>query len=220
MDKDSLVIVVENLNKKLSKLVILENISFNIPQGTWASIIGPSGSGKTTLLSLMAGLDRPTQGEIKINNQKLSQLNEDELSQFRSRTMGFVFQNFRLVPTLSALENVQIPLEILKIKDSEKLSAAMLKHVGLGKRLNHLPSQLSGGEQQRVALARAFVAKPPILFADEPTGNLDSQNGQLVLNLLEELHKEHGSTLVVVTHDLEIAKRGTQLIKIRDGKIE
>ncbi len=168
----------------------------------------------------MAGLDRPSSGEISLAGQNLSELDEEGLSQFRAKNLGFVFQNFRLVPTLTALENVQIPLEILNLPESESRAREMLTRVGLGPRLNHLPSQLSGGEQQRVALARAFVSHPKILFADEPTGNLDTQNGKLVLELLEGLQKEHNSTLIVVTHDKDVASKGKIQIRMRDGKLE
>jgi putative ABC transport system ATP-binding protein len=220
IDKNTLVIEVSNLTKDISGLAILKGISFSLPEGTWISVTGPSGSGKTTLLSILAGLDRPTSGLVSLAGQSLSELTEEGLSHFRAQNLGFVFQNFRLVPTLTALENVQIPLEILNLPNSEDRAREMLIRVGLKARLEHLPSQLSGGEQQRVALARAFVSHPKILFADEPTGNLDTQNGKMVLELLEGLQKEHNSTLVVVTHDKDVASKGKIQIKMRDGKLE
>jgi putative ABC transport system ATP-binding protein len=179
--------------------------------------MGPSGSGKTTLLSLLAGLDLPTAGHVEILGQDLSKMSEEERTKFRAENMGFVFQSFRLVPTLTALENVQIPLEILGEKKSVSKAKVLLERVGLGSRLDHFPSQLSGGEQQRVAIARAFVAKPKILFADEPTGHLDSLNGGKVLELLRELREENNSSLFVVTHDPSVASLGTHHLKIKDG---
>lgn len=181
--------------------------------------MGVSGSGKSTLLTLLAGLDLPSSGSIKINNQDVTQMNEDDRSDFRSQNMGFIFQNFRLLPHLTALENVQIPLELLGAADAEDRASQLLKRVGLANRLNNLPSQMSGGEQQRVAVARAFVARPKILFADEPTGNLDSKNGLAVLELMKELHLENSSTLIVVTHDSFVASYGKKQLKLKDGNL-
>jgi putative ABC transport system ATP-binding protein len=179
--------------------------------------VGASGSGKSTLLTLLAGLDVPTKGKVLIEEKNLSKLNEDERSDFRSKNMGFIFQNFRLLPHLTALENVRIPLEILNQDDSEERAFEMLNRVGLAKRKDNLPSQLSGGEQQRVAVARAFVSRPPILFADEPTGNLDSKNGAAVLEIMRELHEEHKSTLIVVTHDPHVSSFGEKQLYLKDG---
>lgn len=179
--------------------------------------MGASGSGKSTLLTLLAGLDVPSSGKIIVEDKNLSDLSEDERSNFRSKNMGFIFQNFRLLPHLTALENVCIPLEILDEADAEEKAMELLVRVGLGNRKDNLPSQLSGGEQQRVAVARAFVTKPRILFADEPTGNLDSKNGGAVLEIMRELHEEHKSTLVVVTHDSHVSSFGEKKLFLKDG---
>lgn len=207
------------LTKVLGNLEILKGISFSVPEKSWVSLTGPSGSGKTTLLGILAGLESPTQGSVLIDGQDLSRMSEDERAEFRASNMGFVFQSFRLIPHLSALENVCIPLELLKRPNADREAAAMLERVGLADRMSHRPSELSGGEQQRVAVARAFVAKPRLLFADEPTGNLDSKNGDKILSLIQELHIENGATLVIVTHDPNIAARGNQRIQLRDGEI-
>lgn len=181
--------------------------------------MGASGSGKSTLLTLLAGLDLPTSGIVRVENKNLSDMSEDERSDYRAKNMGFIFQNFRLLPHLTALENVRIPLELLEADDSEERARAMLSRVGLAARMNNLPSQLSGGEQQRVAVARAFVTRPRILFADEPTGNLDSKNGQAVLEIMKELHAEYHSTLIVVTHDSHVASYGQYQLHLRDGAL-
>lgn len=199
-------------------LPILKGLSFEIPNQSWTSLVGPSGSGKSTLLSIMAGLDTPTSGSLVIDGISLETLTEEERALFRAKNMGFIFQSFRLLPTLTALENVLLPLEILGDFEGRSRGLELLKQVGLSERAHHLPSQLSGGEQQRVAVARAFVSKPRILFADEPTGNLDSKNGLTILNLLRELKTENESTLVVVTHDAEIAKLGDQILTLKDGQ--
>ncbi len=201
-------------------LSVLTDLNFVIAEGSWTSLTGSSGSGKSTLLTLLAGLDLPTQGEIKINGISYSSLSEDERANFRARNLGFIFQNFRLIPHLNALENVSVPLEILGDSEAKSKALNMLERVGLADRSHNLPGQLSGGEQQRVAVARAFVTRPKILFADEPTGNLDSKNGEMVLKLLKELHEEHRSTLVVVTHDSYVASFGANQIRLKDGKIE
>ncbi len=200
---------------------ILRGLDFAIPTGTFAVIEGPSGSGKSTLLGLLAGLDRPTSGEILINGQPLSDLPEDKMALLRGRKIGFVFQAYQLVPTLTALENVMLPLDLTGCADQESRRRAidLLGEVGLGERTDHYPVQLSGGEQQRVALARAFVTNPPIVLADEPTGNLDSRNGELVLDMLLSLNRGAGTTLVMVTHDDHIAAKAGRRIALMDGQI-
>lgn len=217
------ILKVKSLSKvygsKTNALTVLKDINFSVLKGESVAIIGPSGSGKTTLLGLCAGLDRVTEGEIILNHISLNELNEDELAQVRNQNIGFVFQNFQLIPTLTALENVQVPLELRGVKNTMKPSIALLERVGLGARKNHYPSQLSGGEQQRVAIARAFSNNPEILFADEPTGNLDEETGKSIEALLFEINKEKGTTLIIVTHDLELAQKTHQIIKIKGGTI-
>ena len=201
------------------KLTVLTDISFEIEKGSIFSIVGPSGSGKTTLLGLCAGLDHPSAGNIELCGSSLEKLDEDERAQLRNKEVGFIFQNFQLLPTLTALENVIVPLELQGEKNANKVGEELLEKVGLSDRLHHYPSQLSGGEQQRVALARAFSNKPSILFADEPTGNLDEETGEKVIQLLFELNKEAGTTLVIITHDLELANRTQQILRLKGGKI-
>lgn len=201
------------------ELTVLHDISFAVEQGQTFSIVGPSGSGKTTLLGLCAGLDYPNAGTVELCGQDLNALNEDQRAQLRNKEVGFIFQNFQLLPTLTALENVSVPLELQGAKDATTKSMALLEKVGLTDRVHHYPSQLSGGEQQRVALARAFANAPSILFADEPTGNLDDETGEKVIQLLLELNKENGTTLVIITHDLELANRTQQILKLKGGKI-
>ena len=217
------ILKVKSLSKvygsKTNDLTVLKDINFSVLKGESVAIIGPSGSGKTTLLGLCAGLDRVTEGEIILNHISLNELNEDELAQVRNQNIGFVFQNFQLIPTLTALENVQVPLELRGVKNTMEPSIALLERVGLGARKNHYPSQLSGGEQQRVAIARAFSNNPEILFADEPTGNLDEETGKSIEALLFEINKEKGTTLIIVTHDLELAQKTHQIIKIKGGTI-
>jgi putative ABC transport system ATP-binding protein len=217
------ILKVKSLSKvygsKTNALTVLKDINFSVLKGESVAIIGPSGSGKTTLLGLCAGLDRVTEGEIILSNISLNELNEDELAQVRNQNIGFVFQNFQLIPTLTALENVQVPLELRGVKNTMEPSIALLERVGLGARKNHYPSQLSGGEQQRVAIARAFSNNPEILFADEPTGNLDEETGKSIEALLFEINKEKGTTLIIVTHDLELAQKTHQIIKIKGGTI-
>jgi len=217
------ILKVKSLSKvydsKTNALTVLKDINFSVLKGESVAIIGPSGSGKTTLLGLCAGLDRVTEGEIILNHISLNELNEDELAQVRNQNIGFVFQNFQLIPTLTALENVQVPLELRGVKNTMETSIALLERVGLGARKNHYPSQLSGGEQQRVAIARAFSNNPEILFADEPTGNLDEETGKSIEALLFEINKEKGTTLIIVTHDLELAQKTHQIIKIKGGTI-
>jgi len=201
------------------KITVLHDISFEIEKGDTFSIVGPSGSGKTTLLGLCAGLDHPDAGTIELCGQNLQELNEDERAQLRNKEVGFIFQNFQLLPTLTALENVIVPLELQGAKDAAKVGMELLGKVGLADRFHHYPSQLSGGEQQRVALARAFSNAPSILFADEPTGNLDEETGEKVIQLLFELNKEAGTTLVIISHDLDLANRTQQILRLKGGKI-
>lgn len=200
---------------------ILRGIDFSIPRGTFAVIQGPSGSGKSTLLGLLAGLDKPSSGEVLLDGQPLSGLAEDRMALLRGQKIGFVFQAYQLVPTLTAMENVMLPLELTGCAgtESRRRAADLLDQVGLGARTDHYPVQLSGGEQQRVALARAFVTRPPIVLADEPTGNLDSSNGALVLDMLLSLNREAGTTLVMVTHDDQIASKADRRISLMDGQI-
>jgi len=202
-----------------SNLTVLKNVSFEIQKGEFISILGPSGSGKSTLLGLLAGLDRPSTGSVSINNQNLNSLSEDKLSIFRNLHVGFVFQSFQLIPTLTALENVMVPLELQNRKDAQKNAESLLEKVGLASRKNHYPIQLSGGEQQRVAIARAFSNQPLILFADEPTGNLDQKTGHKILDLMLELNRNEQTTLVMVTHDLNLAQLSQRIIKLSDGEL-
>ncbi|UJH67750.1 ABC transporter ATP-binding protein [Allomuricauda sp. SCSIO 65647] len=201
------------------KLTVLEDITFSIESGETFAIVGPSGSGKTTLLGLCAGLDRPDSGTVELCGAKLNMLNEDELALLRNQEVGFIFQNFQLLPTLTALENVVVPLELQGVKNPQKIGIDLLDKVGLKDRFHHYPSQLSGGEQQRVALARAFSNRPSILFADEPTGNLDEETGDKVVQLLFDLNQEAGTTLVIVTHDVELAQRTGRILRLKGGKI-
>ncbi|MBG7630131.1 MAG: ABC transporter ATP-binding protein [Bacteroidetes bacterium] len=201
------------------KLTVLHDISFEIEKGDTFSIVGPSGSGKTTLLGLCAGLDYANSGTIELCGNNLQHLNEDERAQLRNKEVGFIFQNFQLIPTMNALENVIIPLELQGAKNAAKVGMELLDKVGLADRFHHYPSQLSGGEQQRVALARAFCNTPSILFADEPTGNLDYETGETVIQLLFQLNKEAGTTLVIITHDLDLANRTQQILRLKGGKI-
>ncbi|QNI33387.1 ABC transporter ATP-binding protein [Alloacidobacterium dinghuense] len=198
---------------------ILRGIDLTVPRGQFLAIMGASGSGKSTLLGLLAGLDAPSEGEVLVDGSEISRLPEDRLAQVRGKKIGFVFQSYQLIPTLTALENVLLPYELNANGDGKKRAAALLETVGLVDRLHHYPVQLSGGEQQRVALARAFVLEPPIVLADEPTGNLDSTNGQHVLDLLTERQREANTTLVLVTHDKQIADRADRRIFLRDGRI-
>jgi putative ABC transport system ATP-binding protein len=200
-------------------LTVLENVSFSIPAGSTASIVGPSGSGKTTLLGLCAGLDQASSGSVVLNNIRLDPLSEDERAQVRNQYVGFIFQNFQLLPTLTALENVMVPLELRGEKNIRSQALDLLDKVGLSERAHHYPSQLSGGEQQRVSLARAFSNKPRILFADEPTGNLDAETSEKVVKLLFDLNHEAGTTLVLVTHDLELATKTQRILRIKGGTL-
>lgn len=201
-------------------LTILDGVDLTIEAGETVAILGPSGSGKSTLLGLIAGLDRPTAGEIFLDGEPVHALSEDALALLRLRKVGFVFQSFQLLSNLTALENVLLPLELAGAPSPRPRAKNLLEAVGLGERWHHYPAQLSGGEQQRVALARAFAARPALLLADEPTGNLDRATGQLVLETLARMRREEGTTLVLVTHDPEVAGLATTLIHLRDGRIE
>jgi putative ABC transport system ATP-binding protein len=202
-----------------SSLTVVRDISFAIEAGSSCAIVGPSGSGKTTLLGLCAGLDQPTSGEVRLAGVQLGALDEDGRARVRNESVGFVFQNFQLIPTLTALENVMVPLELRGQKQARDEAVRLLERVGLGERLSHYPAQLSGGEQQRVALARAFINRPKILFADEPTGNLDAETGHLVIENLFALNASAGTTLVLVTHDTELAKRAQRIIRLKGGAV-
>jgi putative ABC transport system ATP-binding protein len=199
-------------------LTVLNDITFGLERGGFLAIVGPSGSGKTTLLGLLAGLDRPAAGRVELDGQDLGRMTEDQRARLRAEKVGFVFQSFQLIPTLTAGENVQVPLE-LRGEPAEARARELLDRVGLGDRAEHYPAQLSGGEQQRVALARAFSIRPQILFADEPTGNLDARTGATIITLMEELNRELGTTLVLVTHDNDLAARARRTIRLSDGRI-
>ena len=220
---DAVALDVNHLTKTYGEgstaLTVLDDVSFAIPGGTTCAIVGPSGSGKTTLLGLCAGLDRASTGTVCLDGVELNGLDEDQRARLRSEKVGFVFQNFQLIPTLSALENAMVPLELRQERDVRKRAVDLLSRVGLGDRLDHYPAQLSGGEQQRVALARAFITRPTILFADEPTGNLDDDTSATVQDLLFDLNAEAGTTLVLVTHDLELAELTRRIIRLQGGKV-
>ena len=201
------------------QLTVLKDISFDVEKGQTFSIVGPWGSGKTTLLGLCAGLDEPNSGNVELCGLDLKNLKEDERAELRNKEVGFIFQNFQLLPTLTALENVSVPLELQGAKDAIHKSKELLEKVGLADRMHHYPSQLSGGEQQRVALARAFSNTPSILFADEPTGNLDEETGEKVIQLLFDLNKEAGTTLIIISHDLDLANRTQQILRLKGGQI-
>jgi len=217
-------ITIEHVTMHLSggghRVTILDDISLVIPEKQRIAIVGPSGSGKSTLLGLIAGLDRPTSGSILLNGVDITRMSEGPLARYRRAQIGYVFQSFHLIPTLTALENVLVPLELSGSDLTNGHAADLLRAVGLGDRIHHYPVQLSGGEQQRVAVARAFACRPPILLADEPTGNLDSTTGRQVMDLLLSLHRDHGTTLVLVTHDRAIASLMHRVVALRDGRIE
>ncbi len=200
------------------KLTVLNDISFVLPQGATCSILGPSGSGKTTLLGLCAGLDRPTSGSVLLNGITLGEAGEDERARIRNEHVGFVFQNFQLIPTLTALENVMVPMELRGDRSARALGLDLLRRVGLAERVDHYPAQLSGGEQQRVALARAFINRPKILFADEPTGNLDAETSSAIIEIMLELNRSAGTALVLVTHDPDVAGLTGRTIRLRNGE--
>ncbi len=208
------------VNLKGSKLVILDQISASIKLGESLAITGPSGAGKTTLLGLLAGLDTPTSGEVVLGGVPLGNLNEEERTLLRRKNISFIFQNFYLLDNLTALENVMLPLELLYDPQAKSKALDLLHKVGLGDRIDHQPRQLSGGEQQRVAIARAFVTEPVILFADEPTGNLDQQTGEIVIKLLFELNKKHATTLVIITHQTDLAQLCNRVIHINKGQLD
>jgi putative ABC transport system ATP-binding protein len=200
------------------RLTVLQNISFELPQGATCAILGPSGSGKTTLLGLCAGLDRPTSGSVLLNGEPLADMSEDERARTRNLHVGFVFQNFQLIPTLTALENVMVPMELRGDRTARALGMELLGRVGLAERVAHYPTQLSGGEQQRVALARAFINRPKILFADEPTGNLDAETSGGIIEIMFELNRTAGTALVLVTHDVDVAGLTERTIRLRSGE--
>ena len=214
---------IDNLTKTYqsagSTLTVLDQVSFAIPAGATASIVGPSGSGKTTLLGLCAGLDQASSGSVVLNNIRLDALSEDQRAQVRNQYVGFIFQNFQLLPTLTALENVMVPLELRGEKNIRSQALDLLDKVGLSERPHHYPSQLSGGEQQRVSRARAFSNKPRILFADEPTGNLDAETSEKVVKLIFDLNHEAGTTLILVTHDLDLAAKTQRVLRIKGGAL-
>ena len=214
----------ENISKVVQsgseELVILHPLDLEVPKAQFLSIMGPSGSGKSTLLGLIAGLDAPTSGRVEIDGEELTSLSEDALARLRGAKIGFVFQFFHLLPSLTALENVLVPMEIAGLPRAEEKSRELLREVGLSERTHHYPSQLSGGEQQRVALARALANDPPILLADEPTGNLDSANGRHIVEILLGIHARRGTTIVLATHDAELAARADRILVLRGGRIE
>jgi putative ABC transport system ATP-binding protein len=200
-------------------VTILDGINLEIPEKQFLAVVGPSGSGKSTLLGLLAGLDRPTTGSIRFDGTSLTELGEDELARLRREKIGVVFQSFHLIPTLTAVENVKIPLELRGDPDADREAFRLLEAVGLSDRKDHYPVQLSGGEQQRVAIARAFIGRPSFLLADEPTGNLDTANGQRIIELLLRLHRDQGSTFILVTHDPTLAVHADRILTLRDGRI-
>ena len=222
-EPSSAILSVEQLTKTYKSgertLTVVKEISFSITEGSTCSIVGPSGSGKTTLLGLCAGLDRPSSGTVTLNGIELNSLSEDSLADIRNQHVGFVFQTFQLIPTLTALENVMVPLELRGETQTGRRAVDLLRQVGLEDRLDHYPAQLSGGEQQRVALARAFINRPKILFADEPTGNLDAETSERIVHLLFELNEAFGTTLIVVTHDYDLAGRTQRILKLRGGAV-
>jgi putative ABC transport system ATP-binding protein len=217
------ILVIENLTKTFNSgnksLTVLEDVSFSIEEGSSVSIVGPSGSGKTTLLGLCAGLDLSSSGTISLDGIKLNALDEDDRAYVRNQKVGFIFQNFQLLPTLTALENVTVPLELRGEKGYKAKATDLLDRVGLSDRMHHYPSQLSGGEQQRVAMARAFITSPKVLFADEPTGNLDEETAERVKSLLFNLNKQEGTTLIMVTHNLELASHTERVLQLKGGRL-
>lgn len=209
----------KNYTSGAKQLTVLQDVSFEVAKGQTFAIVGPSGSGKTTLLGLCAGLDTADAGTVTLCGYNLQQMTQDQRAQLRNQEVGFIFQNFQLLPTLTALENVSVPLDLQGDKKASRIAKELLEKVGLGNRLDHYPSQLSGGEQQRVALARAFCNRPSILFADEPTGNLDEETGETVIKLLLELNQEAGTTLVIITHDMDLASRTQQILRLKGGQV-
>jgi putative ABC transport system ATP-binding protein len=220
---DAAVLAVHNISKKVSSpegsLTILSEVSFSIAPGESVAVVGPSGAGKSTLLALLAGLDLPTQGYVVLNGVNLGELDEDGRARVRAESVGFVFQSFHLVPSLNALENVMLPLELAGHGDAREASRAIIERVGLKERWSHYPAQLSGGEKQRVAIARAFATEPAVLFADEPTGNLDTRTGETIMELMFELNRKSSTTLVLVTHDNSLAERCDRVLSLDAGKL-
>ena len=220
---DGAVLAAHNISKKVSSpegsLTILSDVSFSIAPGESVAVVGPAGAGKSTLLALLAGLDLPTEGYVVLNGANLGQLDEDGRARVRAESVGFVFQSFHLVPSLNALENVMLPLELAGGSDARDASRAIIDRVGLGERWSHYPAQLSGGEKQRVAIARAFATEPAVLFADEPTGNLDTRTGETIMELMFELNRKSSSTLVLVTHDNSLAARCDRVLSLDAGKL-
>jgi putative ABC transport system ATP-binding protein len=218
------ILEVRNITKKFTsgsrEITVLNDISFKMGQGEGISIVGPSGSGKTTLLGLCAGLDQPTRGTISLMDLQLNRMNEDDRAYIRNQHVGFIFQNFQLLPTITAVENVGLPLEMRGDRKVASKAKELLERVGLADRLNHFPSQLSGGEQQRVAIARAFITEPQILFADEPTGNLDEETALTITELLFQINREQKTTLVLVTHNIPLARNTGRILKLKKGKLE
>lgn len=219
----TVILEVERLTKSYASgqthLTVLKDVSLSLPAGGTCAIVGPSGSGKTTLLGLCAGLDQPTSGSVWLGGHELGAIGEDERARVRNEIVGFIFQNFQLIPTLTALENVMVPLELRGGNHAQEFAIELFAKVGLSDRLEHYPAQLSGGEQQRVALARAFITQPKILFADEPTGNLDADTGHTVIELLFELNEGMGTALMLVTHDVELAGRAERVVRLRGGAV-
>lgn len=222
-DGNGAILEVVNLCKDFAsgghRLAVLRNVNFTLERGSSGAIVGPSGSGKTTLLGLCAGLDLPSSGSVFLNGQALEEMTENHRARIRSQWVGFVFQNFQLLPTLTALENVMVPLELRRETNVEARSRELLETVGLGARAGHYPIQLSGGEQQRVAIARAFINRPKVLFVDEPTGNLDDGTSERIADLLFELNRSAGTTLVLVTHDHKLASRTRRILRIENGRL-
>ena len=227
MDNQSLsntaVLEAKAISKQVSSpeghLTILSEVSFSICKGESVAVVGPSGAGKSTLLALLAGLDLPTKGHVELNGHHLGELDEDGRARVRAESVGFVFQSFHLVPSLNALENVMLPLELAGVADARSASHAIIEQVGLSERWRHYPAQLSGGEKQRVAIARAFATEPAVLFADEPTGNLDTRTGNNIMNLMFELNQESSTTLILVTHDLSLAQRCDRILTLDAGRL-
>jgi len=215
------IIITKSLSKRLGKVQAIRNVSMSVRKGEFLAIQGHSGSGKTTLLGLLAGLDSADAGEILFNGKQITKMDEEQLALFRRENIGIVFQSFNLIPTLNAVENIALPLFPSNMKNGEMLAKATLaaREVGLGQRLEHYPNELSGGEQQRIAIARALINSPKAIFADEPTGNLDSKTGKKILELLKQLNKEKGLTIIMVTHDDKMAKAAHRILKIKDGVI-
>ena len=218
----SKIVTVNQLSKTLGNIRAIDNVSFDIESGEFLAVQGPSGSGKTTLLGLLAGLEKADEGSILIGDEELTSMTEDQLALFRRHNIGFVFQAFNLIPTLNTLENIALPLypERMNRKDMLERARKVAYDVGLSERLNHYPNELSGGEQQRMAVARSLINEPKVIFADEPTGNLDSKTGEKIIELLHNLNKEKGQTFVLVTHDDKIAKESSRIIRLIDGRIE